>query len=261
MPVVQTKSSELTATLNEFRDSELDTFTISRLKRDIRKISNYDERYMLLGMLAAIQGDADCTIENFEKSLQLSQDEVIYDNFIVALGNLNKHALAREKSIRFADGSHDPSLIKLALHYSYLYLDLNEYINNMYKLTKLKALSPNNGLVHKKEISVMLHFTESELVSADKLTEIGCVAMNSIESYEAEVIRNNISLIFDDEEKLRIKYYINDETDTQKILAINESFIDNLIDRNLDLLPVVVSFIRNPEVTTDSQDRKAEKVK
>jgi hypothetical protein len=261
MPALQPKTSEFIATLNVFRNSEVDPFTISRLEKGINKVSVHDERYMLLGMLSAIKNDTDGTINNFGKALQLNNEETICDNFIVALGNLKQYVLARDKANEFSNESYAPSLIKHSLHYSYTFLDLNRYIDSIEKLARLKVSLPEDGLVHKKEISVMLHFTESKLVSVDELAQIGSVAMNSIEASQVEVNGNSISLAYDHEEKLRIKYYIDNSINAETVLTINENFIDNLIDQNLDLLPVVVSFIRSKNMDDSiTNDSKATKV-
>jgi hypothetical protein len=261
MPSPQPKTNVITKTLNELRNSEVDSFTISRLEREIEQIPVYDERYMLLGILSAIKNDTQSTVNNFEKSLLISYKENTCENFIVALDNLKQYSLARLKAYEFNRNTYTVPLIKKALNYSYLFLELDNYISIMDKLNKMNISLPEYGSVYKEEINVMTYVTQSNLVSKDELTEIGCIAMNAMESLSIDVTGNSISLVCDNEEKLRIKYYIDHCTSTDTVLAINDSFIDGLIDKSLDTLPVVVLFIRNPNTTINTdKDRKAVKV-
>lgn len=246
MPAVQTNTSDLTDELNDLRGSDLDSFTITRLKRDIFKICDYDERYMLLGMLHAVLGNIEDTIENFNKSIRLNKDHITCDNFILALGNLNNYELAKDKAIEYSKGSNSPTLLKVSLHYSNLFLDLENQIDSLESLKKLKKISAEQEYIHTMEVSIMRQVLDTKLISQDDLKRIGCIAMNAIASHEVDVIDNSVSLACEDKTKLRVKYYIDPSVETETILSINESLIDNLIDEDLDLLPVVVSFIRNP---------------
>jgi hypothetical protein len=261
MPAVQTKSTELINILNELRDSEIDPFTVSRLKREISKLSDYSERYMFSGMLKAILGDLEGTIECFEKSLKLNISELSCDNFVIALGNLNEYTLAREKIISFTNDSYDPALLKLALHYSYLFLDLDNCKNRSNKLAKLKVTSSQQENLYQKEVVIMDQLVKSKIISSENLLKIGSVVMKSTESFKVNVIGNDISLQCEDENKLRVKYYVDPNADANTILDMNDLLIDNLIDDDLDLLPVVVTFVRNARAyNTTEQNKEVESI-
>lgn len=256
MPVAQTKSSEIIAKLNSHQETPLDELAFSRLKREISKVEEFDTQYMLLGMLSACIKDVDGTIDNFTKSLNLSSNEIICDNYVIALGNLYQYNLAREKAIKFSTTSHEPSLTRLALHYGCTFLDLEQYQSNLAKLRKLKLGSEDNYALHLEEIGLMTKFVESSLISTEDLKKIGLAAMSSLENFRVETIGNNVSLECEDGEKLRIKYYVGEGANVDTIMNVNEHFIGMLIDDDLDLLPVVVSFIESKEAMLKHKEQQ-----
>ncbi|MCG9721757.1 hypothetical protein [Shewanella sp. Isolate7] len=111
----------------------------ARALRQINKIPNDAEKFMLKGMLDCQCFRKEDCIRNFDTSLRIGYDELTVENFVTASIFLNDFSFAKSILEKYSKNSNSIGLLKQAAYVYYLSLDIEELAATLKTLQKLQA--------------------------------------------------------------------------------------------------------------------------
>jgi tetratricopeptide (TPR) repeat protein len=222
----------------------------ARIKRDINSLPEFTEIHMSFGSFYTAQGDSVKTIEHFEKAISApNASSSVYMNYIYSLNCLNLYHDAAIKSSEFADITNSPDIYNSAFCASTLLLDKDIYekcLGQLNKMNKLHKNNRNNDCI--EEMDLISDFVDNNDITSDQIKKIGHIAVQTGQEHAIKMIGNRITHRAE-RRYLSVDYHIASENcSPSKICDLNYSFIEKLIENDLDELPVTITFIRlSPE--------------
>jgi hypothetical protein len=218
----------------------------ARIRRDINSLPEYSEIHMSLGVFFTVQKNRPKTIMHFEKAIKtVNAPTCVFLNYITCLNSHNLYHDASVKTFEFADLTHSPELYNTALCASTFLLDIETYNICFEKLTKMNKLIKNNRNKDcVEEMDIINNFVVNNNVTSEQLKSIGNIAAKTGQEYGVKMLGNTITHRAE-RKYLSVDYHISSEECTpSKICDLNYSFIEKLIDSDLDGLPVTITFVQ-----------------
>lgn len=257
---VQPKTNEVLELLFE-KIKMNDTFSDldgARIKRDINNLHEFSEINMAMGLFYTAQRNIIKTIEHFEKAIKvINASSVVFINYLYSYSQLNLHHDASIRIIEFANTTNSPILFNTAMTNSKVLLDIEMYRHCLKQLNKMKKLD-NTLLIRDAtiEMSTLINFIKHNDISDVKLNTIGKIASEITQNHGVTLIGNSIKHKCE-REYLSVDYHIDaTNCSAENMCDLNYTFIEKLIELELDQLPITVTFIRHSPETVALYKKK-----
>jgi len=249
LPQVQTNSKKIVDELGLYlREQKLpDEVTQQRFIREIEKLPSELERVHARGVLEAVCRNKESAVELLERAMSLPNGSRVAPNYWVILKTFGTTAEVVRKGYQLADLSCSYSIQNELLVLSGIILDLEnvERIHDL--LSKAKKLDERENIRETMaEASLMNEFIKREKLTKEQLAKIGELVLQVADDRDVKTVGNYI-----DHKKQRnhlsISYALDaNSVSAEELFDINYDLIERLVESDLDRLPVVVQFHRQP---------------
>ncbi|WP_236191319.1 hypothetical protein [Pseudomonas pharyngis] len=233
MPVKATNSADLTSQLNILaKKRNPSEFEMRLFRKEVEALKgvNADEYYMLLGMLDAVRGDLQSSVENHERALKLSKDPVDLMNYGLSMRRLGQFLKSQELMLlAFEQAPNSPETFNevcLSLIFSGDFSIIDEAQN------RFKRANPSFDLYDIDTYANILHIREclaKSSIKESEYTKILSTLSNVLLKYNLSIEDLDVDLSSFDGVK-HVSVFIRVYLDSpEKLFEINERLADEVI--------------------------------
>lgn len=224
----------------------LSDWDAAKIRKEIKDLPDLIGQNLAYGLYYTCDSKQDKSISYFEKAINTNNSPMqAYTIYYYAMSCMNMHHTSCIRCYEFSSITNSPFLYNNALSNSTLLLDLDMYDDCIGKLKKMKKLddtpNANQSIV---EMACLKAFAKRNNIDTSSLKMIGDIALTTVQEFGFALPGNKISQK-KERSYLSIDYLITSSSCTaNEISDLNYAFIEKMIENDLDILPVLVSFNR-----------------